>query len=92
MDVFCKSRGELTKHFLALKNYRNSIKYNRDMNELYLEWCFEIFMWLQIPCLPLRLVGFCRHALRCKPHTCGWVRLDWCAQPKYARGTAHIRS
>jgi hypothetical protein len=44
MDVFCKSRGELTKHFLALKNYRNSIKHNRDMNELYLEWCFEIFM------------------------------------------------
>ncbi len=32
MDVFCKSRGELTKHFLALKNYRNSIKHNRDMN------------------------------------------------------------
>lgn len=27
-----QSRGELTKHFLALKNYRNSIKHNRDMN------------------------------------------------------------
>lgn len=30
-DVF-QSRGELEKHFLALKNYRNSIKHNRDMN------------------------------------------------------------
>jgi len=27
-----QSRGELTKHFLALKNYRNSIKHNREMN------------------------------------------------------------
>jgi len=27
-----QSRGELTKHFLALKNYRNSVKHNRDMN------------------------------------------------------------
>ena len=33
MDVFCKSRGELTKHFLALKNYRNSIKNNRDREQ-----------------------------------------------------------
>ncbi len=30
-DVF-QSRGELEKHFLALKNYRNSIKHNREMN------------------------------------------------------------
>jgi len=30
-DVF-NSRGELDRHFLALKNYRNSIKHNRDMN------------------------------------------------------------
>ncbi len=27
-----QSRGELNKHFLVLKNYRNSIKHNRDMN------------------------------------------------------------
>jgi hypothetical protein len=27
-----QSRGELTKHFLALKIYRNSIGHNRDMN------------------------------------------------------------
>lgn len=27
-----QSRAELNKHFLAVKNYRNSIKHNRDMN------------------------------------------------------------
>lgn len=31
VEVF-QSRGELDKHFLALKNYRNSIKHNREMN------------------------------------------------------------
>ena len=30
-DTF-QSRGELSKHFLALKNYRNAIKHNRPMN------------------------------------------------------------
>lgn len=29
-----QSRSELNKHFLAIKNYRNSIKHNREMNEV----------------------------------------------------------
>lgn len=46
-----QSRGELEKHFLALKNYRNSIKHNRDMNqvekrngEAAVLWFNEIFI------------------------------------------------
>ena len=29
-----QSRGELEKHFLALKNYRNAVKHNREMNQV----------------------------------------------------------
>jgi len=29
-----QSKGELEKHFVALKNYRNAIKHNRDMNDV----------------------------------------------------------
>lgn len=32
-EIF-QSKGELEKHFLALKNYRNCIKHNRDMNDV----------------------------------------------------------
>jgi hypothetical protein len=47
MDVFCKSRGALTKHFLALKNYRNSIKHNRDMNVVERKNGEAAVLWFQ---------------------------------------------
>ena len=28
------SRGEVDRHFLALKNYRNGIKHNRELNPI----------------------------------------------------------
>jgi hypothetical protein len=57
---------------------------------------FECPLWVKsghpLDQAPWPLAGFCRHALRCRPHTCGWVRLDWCMRPKRARRTADIRS
>jgi len=33
-EEYFKSRGELERHFLALKNYRNGIKHNRGLNPI----------------------------------------------------------
>jgi hypothetical protein len=41
------SRGEIERHFLALKNYRNSIKHNRDMNPVEKRMGEAAVLWFE---------------------------------------------
>src|SRR6185312_5386232 len=53
-----------------------------------------IFPVVHEPNYAKALESFCSAliALRCKPYTCGWVRLDCCTKPKHACRTADIGS